>query len=66
MPAPIDYKDPRYAESAGEMLRRQLAQPRRERSRVTVIIVRRELHESLRTSPEGRTVEEVVARLLRG
>ena len=63
MPVPIDYKDPRYAESAGAG--RQLAQLRRERSRVTVIIARRELHEWLRTSPDGRTVEEVVGRLLR-
>ena len=43
---------------------RQLAQLRQERSRVTVTIARRELRKWLRESPEGRTVEEVVGRLL--
>ena len=45
---------------------RQLAQLRQERSRVTVTIARRELRKWLRASPEGRTVEEVVGRLLEG
>ena len=45
---------------------RQLAQLRQERSRVTVTIARRELRKWLRESPEGRTVEEVVGRLLEG
>ena len=62
MPVAIDYKDPRYAQSAGAA--RQLVQLRRERSRVTVIIARRELRKWLRSSPEGRTVEDIVGRLL--
>ena len=98
MTAPIDYKDPKYAQSAGELLgrhrwklpirvfdpaedlhvaisqageaggrRRPAArQLRQERSRVTVTIARRELRKWLRASPEGRTVEEVVGRLLEG
>lgn len=97
MTAPIDYKDPKYAQSAGELLGRhrwklpirvfdpaedlhvaisqageaaaagrQLAKLRQERSRVTVTIARRELRKWLRSSPEGRTVEDVVGRLLRG
>ena len=99
MTAPIDYKDPKYAQSAGELLGRhrwklpirvfdpaedlhvaisqageaaaagagrRLAQLRQERSRVTVTIARRELRKWLRASPEGRTVEEVVGRLLEG
>ena len=45
---------------------RKLAQLRQERSRVTVTIARRELRKWLRASPEGRTVEEVVGRLLEG
>ncbi len=45
---------------------RQLAQLREERSRVTVTIARRELRKWLRESPEGRTVEDVVGRLLGG
>ena len=97
MTAPIDYKDPKYAQSAGELLGRhrwklpirvfdpaedlhvaisqageaaaagrQLAKLRQERSRVTVTIARRELRKWLRSSPEGRTVEDVVGRLLEG
>ena len=64
MPVAIDYRDPKYAQSAGAA--RQLVQLRRERSRVTVTIARRELGKWLRSSPEGRRVEEVVGRLLRG
>ena len=52
-------------EAAAAGAARQLAQLRRERSRVTVIIARRELRKWLRASPEGRTVEEEVGRLLR-
>ena len=51
-------------EAAAAGAGRQLAQLRRERSRVTVTIARRELRKWLRESPEGRTVEEVVGRLL--
>ena len=68
MPVPIDYKDPSYAESSGEAAAagagRRLAKLRQERDRVTVTIARRELRKWLRESPEGRTVEEVVGRLL--
>ena len=97
MPVAIDYKDPKYAQSAGEALRRnrwklpirafdpaeelrvalsqageaaaagagrQLAQLRRERSRVNVTIARRELRKWLRSSPDGRAVEAVVGRML--
>ena len=52
-------------EAAAAGAARRLAQLRRERSRVTVIIARRELRKWLHESPEGRTVEEVVGRLLR-
>ena len=62
MTVPIDYDALRYAESDGAG--RQLAKLRQERSRVTVTIARRELRKWLRESPEGRTVEEVVGRLL--
>ena len=51
-------------EAAAAGAGRQLAQLREERSRVTVTIARRELRKWLRESPEGRTVEEVVGRLL--
>ncbi len=51
-------------EAAAAGAGRQLAQLRQERSRVTVTIARRELRKWLRSSPEGRTVEEVVGRLL--
>ena len=51
-------------EAAAAGAGRQLAQLRQERSRVTVTIARRELRKWLRESPEGRTVEEVVGRLL--
>ena len=53
-------------EAAAAGAARQLAQLRQERSRVTVTIARRELRKWLRESPEGRTVEEVVGRLLEG
>ena len=52
-------------EAAAAGAARKLAQLRQERSRVTVTIARRELRKWLRESPEGRTVEEVVGRLLR-
>ncbi len=52
-------------EPAASGAARQLAQLRRERSRVTVTIARRELRKWLRASPEGRRVEEEVGRLLR-
>ena len=44
----------------------QLAKLRRERDRVTVTIARRELRKWLRSSPEGKVVEETVGRLLAG
>ena len=53
-------------EAAAAGAGRQLEQLRRERDRVTVTIARRELRKWLRESPEGRRVEEVVGRLLRG
>ncbi len=52
-------------EAAAAGAGRQLAQLRQERDRVTVTIARRELRKWLRESPEGRTVEDVVGRLLR-
>ena len=51
-------------EAAAAGAGRQLARLRQERSRVTVTIARRELRKWLRSSPEGRTVEDVVGRLL--
>ena len=53
-------------EAAAAGAGRQLAKLRQERERVTVTIARRELRKWLRESPEGRTVEEVVGRLLEG
>ena len=52
-------------EAAAAGAGRQLAQLREERSKVTVTIARRELRKWLRASPEGRTVEDVVSRLLK-
>ena len=43
---------------------RQLALLREERERVTVTIARRELRKWLRASPEGKSVEDAVGRLL--
>ena len=51
-------------EAAAAGAGRQLAKLREERDRVTVTIARRELRKWLRKSPEGRTVEELVGRLL--
>ena len=53
-------------EAAAAGAARRLAELRQERSRVTVTIARRELRKWLRESPEGRTVEEEVGRLLEG
>ena len=44
----------------------QLATLQAQRSRVTVTIARRELRKWLRNSPEGRSVEQIATRLLRG
>ena len=52
--------------AAAEGASRQLATLQAERSRVTVTIARRELRNWLRNSPEGRSVEQIVTRLLRG
>ena len=49
---------------AAEGTARELAKLRENRNRVTVIIARRELREWLRTSPEGRAVEDAVGELL--
>ena len=43
-----------------------LARLRQERDRVTVTIARRELRKWLRDSPEGKTVEDAVGKLLVG
>ena len=51
-------------EAAAEGAARQLAQLRQERDRVTVTIARRELRKWLRASPEGKSVEDAVGRLL--
>ena len=51
-------------EAAAAGAAKQLVQLRQERAKVTVTIARRELRKWLRSSPEGRTVEEVVGRLL--
>ena len=52
-------------ETAAEGTARQLAQLRQDRDRVTVTIARRELRKWLRTSPEGKSVEDAVDRLLK-
>ena len=51
-------------EAAAEGAARQLARLREERDRVTVTIARRELSKWLRASPEGKSVEDAVGRLL--
>ena len=51
-------------EAAAAGAGRQLATLRQERPDATVRIARRELRKWLRASPEGRTVEELVGRLL--
>ena len=52
-------------EAAAEGAARQLAQLRQERDRVTVTIAHRELRKWLRASPEGKSVEDAVGRLLK-
>ena len=71
LPIPeFDPNDPLHAEvsaageAAAEGAARQLAQLREERDRVTVTIARRELRKWLRASPEGKSVEDAVGRLL--
>ena len=53
-------------EAAAKGAAKQLTQLRQDRSRVTVTIARRELRKWLRQSDEGRSVEDVVGRLLGG
>ena len=71
LPIPeFDPGDPLHAEvsaageAAAEGAARQLARLREERDRVTVTIARRELRKWLRASPEGKSVEDAVGRLL--
>ena len=71
LPIPeFDSGDPLHAEvsatgeAAAEGAAHQLAQLREERDRVTVTIARRELRKWLRASPEGKSVEDAVGRLL--
>ena len=71
LPIPeFDPGNPLHAEvsAAGEAAAggaaQQLAQLREERDRVTVTIARRELRKWLRASPEGKSVEDAVGRLL--
>ena len=52
-------------EAAATGAAQQLAELRATRPRLTVTIARRELRKWLRTSPEGKTVEDVVEELLR-
>ena len=51
-------------EAAADGAADQMAQLREERDRVTVTIARRELRKWLRASPEGKSVEDAVGRLL--
>ena len=71
LPIPeFDPDDPLHAavseagEAAAEGAAHQLAQLRQQRDRVTVTIARRELRKWLRASPEGKSVEDAVDRLL--
>ena len=71
LPIPeFDPANPLHAEvsdvgkAAAKGAARQLATLQAERSRVTVTIARRELRKWLRSSPEGRSVEHAVTRLL--
>ena len=71
LPIPeFDPDDPLHTEvsaagkAAAEGAARQLAKLREERDRVTVTIARRELRKWLRASPEGKSVEDLVGRLL--
>ena len=73
LPIPeFDPANPLHAEvsdagkAAAKGAARQLAALQAERDRVTVTIARRELRKWLRNSPEGRSVEQIVTRLLRG
>ena len=73
LPIPeFDPANPLHAEvsdagkAAAKDAARQLAALQAERDRVTVTIARRELRKWLRNSPEGRSVEQIVTRLLRG
>ena len=73
LPIPeFDPANPLHAEvsdvgkAAAKGAARQLAALQAGRSRVTVTIARRELRKWLRNSPEGRSVEQIVTRLLRG
>ena len=66
----FDPDDPLHAavsaagEAAADGAADQMAQLREERDRVTVTIARRELRKWLRASPEGKSVEDAVGRLL--
>ena len=53
-------------ETAAAGAAKQLAQLREQRDNVTVTIARREIRKWLRESDEGKTVEEVVGKLLAG
>ena len=71
LPIPeFDPGDPLHAavsaagEAAADGAADQMAQLREERDRVTVTIARRELRKWLRASPEGKSVEDAVGRLL--
>ena len=73
LPIPeFDAANPLHAEvsdagkAAAKGAARKLAALQAERDRVTVTIARRELRKWLRNSPEGRSVEQIVTRLLRG
>ena len=62
---PLHVEISKAGEAAAASSAQQLAQLRQHRDHVTVTIARRELRKWLRESPEGRSVEDTVGKLLR-